>query len=67
MYHKCPIVAQDAGDLHISQWTGISGGLVALFFVSTDTLIFFLMVGTVRVTVNILIWNILYIENIGKL
>ena len=61
VYRKCPMVAQDAGDLHISQWTGISGGLVALFLFRRTHLFFFLLVGTVRVTINILTWNILYI------
>ncbi|GKC83329.1 2-oxoglutarate dehydrogenase, mitochondrial-like protein [Tanacetum coccineum] len=27
VYHKCPMVAQDARDLHMSQWRGIGGGL----------------------------------------
>ncbi|GJX10778.1 plastid division protein PDV1 [Tanacetum coccineum] len=40
VYHKCPVVAQDAGD-YMSQWTGIGSGLVALFFVLTDTLVIF--------------------------
>ncbi|PWA82812.1 hypothetical protein CTI12_AA174990 [Artemisia annua] len=43
VYHKCPMVAQDAGDLHMSQWTGIGGGTLFCFDGHTRV---FLLVGT---------------------